>query len=97
MNNIMHFEDIWNAAEATGAKLPDATCEEIISLIKNRLDKFVSDPILPREQAIIVGEVLFDICRLTHKQNINSAAALMLAANNRMQQNVQKDIKVDMP
>jgi hypothetical protein len=74
-----HFEDFWNTAENIGSQLPDSPPEDIIAKIKLSLDKLIAMDKLPREQAIITGDILFDLCKLTLKYNINSAAALNFA------------------
>ena len=79
----MHFEDVWNGSEAVAKQLPSRETEQIIADVKRYLDKIPSMVTFPSKQAELLGEALFDLCALTEKLNINSAAALRLAIENR--------------
>jgi len=78
-----HFEHIWNAAEFVAHKSPDKTVSQIVDDIKIRLDKLAEPDRIVSQQGEILGEIVFDLCSITHKLGINSAQALRLAIENR--------------
>lgn len=79
----IHFEDIWNYAETVAAQFSEETLDNNIIRIKKTVDKIQTMDKFPSKQAEIIGEILFDLCAITHKLEINSAAALRLATENR--------------
>lgn len=79
----IHFEHIWNAAEDLGTKFPQESIESIVKKIQETIDNIPQMANLPSRQAEIVGEILFDLCAITNQLNINSAAALRWAIENR--------------
>lgn len=79
----MHFEDFWNGAEQLGARFTDDTVEKAVDRIHQAVDKLEEMASLPAKQAEIIGEVIFDLCQITRHLNINSAAALRWAVENR--------------
>lgn len=79
----IHFEDIWNAAEHVAYQFPEEQIETKVKKIKSRLDKLPAMVTFPSKQAEIIGDILFDLCAITQKLNINSAAALRLSIETR--------------
>ena len=77
-----HFEDFWNEAEVIGRNYNNTVPQHIES-IKHALDKLTGEVKLPQEQAILVGQIIFDLCGITDKLNINSAASLKLISENK--------------
>lgn len=73
---MKHFEDIWNEAEFITTKLPDKLITSHIREIKAKLGKLENVLDKPSEVGLMIGSILFDVCYLTYKLNINSAAAL---------------------
>lgn len=79
----IHFEHIWNYAETVAAQFSEETLDNNILSIKKEVDKIQTMDKLPNKQGEIIGEILFELCAITHKLGINSAAALRLATENR--------------
>ncbi len=75
----MHFEDIWNESEHISRTLGNSKPLVNIEWCKTLLDHLETETV-PIKQAELVGEILFEICGITDKLNINSAAALKYAA-----------------
>ena len=84
------FEDIWNSAEDISSKLNINDIEAVIIGLQQRVAKLSEFATLPKEQAVNLGEILFDlatICKITEHLNdnigVNVAAGLSLAIENR--------------
>ncbi len=79
----MHFEDFWNDAEQIGRHF-NMTVPQHIESIKHHLDKLSVEVTLSgQEQAELIGHVLFELCGITDKLQINSAAALKFISENK--------------
>jgi hypothetical protein len=92
----MHFEDIWNAAEQLGEQREDAA-EIALSQLRATVDKLQSVDNLSSRQAELIGEALFDLCQITRHFNINSAAALRWAIENRKAELLDPERPEDVP
>lgn len=84
---IMHFEDIWNEAEAI-AKAENLTQDQYLDALKLALDNFPRNPDLnsPDDMLLcsnMVGLMIFQICGITMKLNTNSAEALRIINHER--------------
>lgn len=71
---MKHFEEFWNEAEKIADQLNQIDTVHRSNIIVN-VDKF-SKETDEKARAILIGHILFDLCALTSKYNINSAAAL---------------------
>jgi uncharacterized protein YabN with tetrapyrrole methylase and pyrophosphatase domain len=78
----MHFEDIWNHAEDVGQQLhKDEEVSDAVKRIEQSVAELKTDGYTNKAQ--VVGDILFDLCVITERLNINSAAALRHAIENR--------------
>lgn len=77
-----HFEDIWNEAEILTDRFVEKDLSVIVDEIKYRLDKICSLKNDSLQQAINIGEILFDlawIVKISEKESnscINVAGAM---------------------
>jgi hypothetical protein len=71
----MHFEDIWNEAEqtATSTEGLGVSMSENIENIKKICESILENKII---ETTDIGEILFQLCSISAKANINVAAAL---------------------
>jgi len=60
-----HWEDTWNRAEEATTKLPSPTLEEHV----NQINKYMK--LIGEGNHLLLGEVIFEICGMTKKLNIN--------------------------
>lgn len=74
----MHFEDIWNSAEAVSKTL-DTASAVAFSNIENNIKKLQELNLNNEEKTIIFGDIMFNLCIISREYNINSAAALASA------------------
>ena len=87
----MHFEDIWNEAEKLSAD-QDKTVEDIVKTLHSRVDLLKTLADLPKDQALNIGEILYElanIANITERRNdvgVNVAAGMKLAIENRRQE-----------
>lgn len=93
----MHFEDIWNEAEKLSEKLEDKPLEEIIKVLHFRVDNLLGCANLPSDQAINIGEILFELARvasITERRNkigVNVAAGMRQATEQKKQDLLDPD------
>jgi len=79
------FEDIWNEAELLSKKIQDVNVDEIIERLHSRVDILKNSVNLPKEQAVNIGEILFEIAYITQltqektNKQVNVAAGMQLA------------------
>lgn len=80
---MVHFENFWEEAESIGRNF-NMTVPQHIESIKHHLDLLSGEVKLSgQEQAELIGHILFEICGITDKLGINSAAALKLISENK--------------
>ncbi len=93
-----HFEDIWNASEAFSKKLQEESLEDIIKVLHSRVDNLLGCANLPRDQAINIGEILFELARvasiteLRNNVGVNVAKGMKLALENRKSELLDPEI-----
>lgn len=81
MSNPQHFEEIWNKAEELAQQQLN-TKDEIYLKIQESIKEYAKFDAIPSEEIKVIlktkklGEVLFEIAKLTKLDNINSWAAL---------------------
>lgn len=85
----IHFEDFWVEAEEIGRHY-NMTVPQHIESIKHHLDLLSEmvklqevDSLTGQKQAELIGAVIFELCGITDKLGINSAAALKLISENK--------------
>lgn len=94
----MHFEDIWNEAELLSSKLEDRTLDDIVKILHSRVDNLVSCANLPKDQALNIGEILFElatVANITERRNntsVNVAAGLKKATETRKEEYLDPEI-----
>ena len=94
----MHFEDIWAEAELLSTKLEERTLEDIIKVLHSRVDNLISCANLPKDQALNIGEILFELAtvvNITERRNktpVNVAAGLKIATENRKEDLLDPEI-----
>lgn len=84
-----HYEDFWNEAESIYSQEEQLTIQQHISRIKLALDSFEKSAIV--EQTDILGEIIYEFCCITHKNNLDSAVALKMAIEKHKQQLLDPD------
>ena len=88
----MHFEEIWNEAEELSGKIDDRKLKDIALLIREKVDKLEEYGNLPKEQAINIGEILFElasVCNITELRNnkgVNVSAGLKATIENKKEE-----------
>ncbi len=93
-----HFEDIWNASETFSKKLQEESLEDIIKVLHSRVDNLLGCANLPRDQAINIGEILFELARvasiteLRNNVGVNVAKGMKLALENRKSELLDPEI-----
>lgn len=91
-NNTIHFEELWEQSEILTSKLhKNSTINNIINQISNLLNDYnklhtlcLSDDVVSSLKKRYMGEIVFLITSLSHKDNINVYAALQeeISTNN---------------
>jgi hypothetical protein len=79
MNNILSFEDLWEKSEDMASKIhKTSTLTDIINQISNLLNNYdkicssdISQEVMSSLKKRYVGEILFLISAISHKDNIN--------------------------
>lgn len=82
VTNMRHFENFWEEAENIGRNF-NMTVPQHIESIKHHLDLLSGEVTLGQKQAELVGRIIFELCGITDKLGINSAAALKLISEDK--------------
>ena len=99
----MHFEEVWAEAELLSSKLEERTLEDIIKILHARVDNLSGCASLPKDQAINIGEILFELAtvvNITERRNktgVNVSAGLKLATDNRKEDLLDPEISDEEP
>lgn len=85
IQRMEHFEDIWNEAEQVSEKMTHLIVDDVVKQLHSKIDKLADYANMPKEQAVNIGEILFDlaaIASITERRNsigVNVAAGMKSA------------------
>jgi len=95
---MKHFEEIWNESEVFAKNLKEESLDDIIKVLHSRIDNLSGCANLPRDQAINIGEILFELARvasiteLRNKKGVNVAQGMIMALENRKSELLDPEI-----
>jgi len=86
---VKHFEELWEEAEVVSSKI---AIENIGVKLHSEIDRLMLDEVSMEEKGNIFGKVLFLLCRLSLKDNINTFAALLKETQNNKIESMNDDM-----